>query len=97
MLRITQLKLPAEHTPEQLRKKLLRAAYIKENELKTYSIRKRSLDARKKPELYYVYTIDFSTLNEERTLRFPKERCRRSRKSLIVHQRMEQSGSREGP
>ena len=72
MLRITQLKLPAEHTPEQLRKKLLRAAYIKENELKTYSIRKRSLDARKKPELYYVYTIDFSTLNEERTLRFSK-------------------------
>ncbi len=72
MLRITQLKLPAEHTPEQLRKKLLRAAHIKESELKTYTIRKRSLDARKKPELYYVYTIDFSTFNEERTLRFAK-------------------------
>lgn len=72
MLRITQLKLPVEHTPEQLRRKLLRAAHIKETELKTYTIRKRSLDARKKPELYYVYTIDFSTLNEERTFRLSK-------------------------
>ena len=72
MLRITQLKLPVEHTPEQLEKKLLRAAHIKENELKTYTIRKRSLDARKKPELYYVYTIDFSTVNEERSFRLSR-------------------------
>ena len=72
MLRITQLKLPVEHTPEQLEKKLLRAAHIKGNELKTYTIRKRSLDARKKPELYYVYTIDFSTVNEERSFRLSR-------------------------
>lgn len=72
MLRITQLKLPVEHTPEQLEKKLLRAAHIKENELKTYTVRKRSLDARKKPELYYVYTIDFTATDEERVFRLSR-------------------------
>lgn len=69
MLRITQLKLPVEHTMEQLRKKLLKAGRIKEQELKSYTIRKRSLDARKKPELYYVYTIDFEASHEERILK----------------------------
>lgn len=72
MLRITQLKLPVEHTPEQLRKKLLRTAHIKEQEFKTYKIKKRSIDARKKPELYYVYTIDFTVSNEGRALRNSK-------------------------
>lgn len=72
MLRITQLKLPSDHTPEQLEKKLLRTAHIKKNELKEYKVRKRSLDARKKPEIFYVYTIDFSVVHEERVLRQSK-------------------------
>ena len=59
MLRINQLKLPVSHTPDQLREKLLQNLRIREKELKQYTVRKRSLDARKKPELYYVYTIDF--------------------------------------
>lgn len=69
MLRITQLKLPIEHTPEQLEKKLLKTARIKEQELRSYIIRKCSLDARKKPELFYVYTIDFSAENENRIIK----------------------------
>ncbi len=78
MLRITQLKLPVEHTKEQLEKKLLKTAHIKGSELKTYTIRKRSLDARKKPELYYVYTVDFSAANEERILRNRKGKIQRA-------------------
>ena len=62
MLRITQLKLPVGHTEEQLRKKLLKTVHIKESGLKEYTIKKRSLDARKKPELYYVYTVKFPRL-----------------------------------
>ena len=69
MLRITQLKLPVGHTKEQLKKKLLKTIHIKESGLNTYTIRKRSLDARKKPELYYVYTIDFSAADEGSILR----------------------------
>ena len=69
MLRINQLKLPVSHTPDQLREKLLQNLRIREKELKQYTVRKRSLDARKKPELYYVYTIDFMATDEERLLK----------------------------
>ena len=69
MLRINQLKLPVSHTPDQLREKLLQNLRIREKELKQYTVRKRSLDARKKPELYYVYTIDFTATDEERLLK----------------------------
>ncbi len=69
MIRISQLKLPVEHTPDQLRKKIIRTAHLKEEELRGFSIRKRSLDARKKPELYYVYTIDLDVSHEEKILK----------------------------
>lgn len=77
MLRISQLILPVGHTPEQLRKKLLRTAHIKESELKSFAIRRRSLDARKKPELYYVYTVDFSAENENRVIRQTKGKAQK--------------------
>lgn len=69
MLRINQLKLPAGHTQEQLQEKLLRTLHMKKKDLKQYSIRKRSLDARKKPDLYYVYSVDFEAADENRILR----------------------------
>ncbi len=69
MLRINQLKLPVSHTPDKLQEKLLQNLRIREKELKQYTVRKRSLDARKKPELYYVYTIDFTATDEERLLK----------------------------
>lgn len=72
MIRISQLKLPVDHTPDQLRKKIIRTAHIREDELRGFSIRKRSLDARKKPELYYVYTIDLDVRHEEKILKHSK-------------------------
>lgn len=77
MLRISQLVLPVEHTSEQLKKKLLRTVRIKEEELKGFSVRKRSLDCRKKPEIYYVYTIDLDVYQEERVLRKMKGKITR--------------------
>lgn len=72
MLRISQLKLPVTHTQEQLEKKLLKMLRISRKDLGHYYIRKRSLDARKKPELYYVYSIDVEIKNEERVLKSMK-------------------------
>ena len=72
MLRISQLKLPVEHTEAQLKKKLLKTAHIKEQDLKQFFIRKRSVDGRKKPELYYVYTVDLIVANEEHVKKISK-------------------------
>lgn len=69
MLRISQLKLPAAHTQEQLEQKLLKTLKAGRGDLMHYHIRKRSLDARRKPELYYVYSIDFEAKHEERILK----------------------------
>ena len=77
MLRITQLKLPAEHTEQQLKERLLKTLRISPDDLIQYSIRKRSLDARKKPELYYVYTIDFQTKKESAVLRHMKNKVQK--------------------
>ena len=64
MLRTSQLKLPAEHTEEQLRKKIVKTLHVNSGDLTCIRIRKRSLDARKKPELFYVYTVDVEVKNE---------------------------------
>ena len=65
MLRISQLKLPVEHTPDQIRSKLIKTLKIREEELLGYQVRRQSLDARKKPELFYVYMVDFRVKNEK--------------------------------
>lgn len=69
MLRINQLKLPVEHTAEQMEKKLLKTLGIRKEELLSFRIRRRSLDARRKPALFYVYMVDLEVKNEASLLR----------------------------
>lgn len=69
MIRINQIKLPIEHDEAQLEQKILKALKIKKNQLKHYKIAKKSIDARKKPELFYVYSVDVSLENESAVLK----------------------------
>lgn len=64
MIRINQLKLPAEHTPEALLKKTAKTLRVAPEAIRELRIIKQSLDARKKPELYYSYTVDVRTERE---------------------------------
>ena len=68
MIRVSQLKLSIPHTKEQLEKKLVRQLHIRPEELISYQIRRQSLDARKKPELFYSYTIDVPVKKEAEIL-----------------------------
>ena len=64
MLRISQLRLPVEHNREELTervKKLLRC-----KETPEIFIVRRSIDARKKPELYFNYILDVRVKNQDR-------------------------------
>lgn len=72
MIRVSQLKLSIPHTKEQLEKKLVRQLHIRPEELISYQIRRQSLDARKKPELFYVYTVDVKVKNEAMLLKHKK-------------------------
>ena len=69
MLTLQQVKLPVSHTREDLEKKIVKTLNISSQELQSWKIRKRSLDARKKPELYFVYTIDASVKKENKVLK----------------------------
>ncbi len=77
MLRINQLKLAPDHTEQELKKALLTTLHLKEEELLEYHIHKRSIDARKKPTIFYSYAIDFQVKNEERILKKAKNKVQK--------------------
>lgn len=58
MIRITQLKLPVGHTEDELYQKIAKILRTDKKNIKRACIRRQSLDARKKPDLFYSYTID---------------------------------------
>lgn len=68
MIRVTQLKLPADHTPDDMKKKIAKLLRIAPDAVRALHIRKQSLDARKKPELFYSYTVDVETAVAEESV-----------------------------
>ena len=60
MIRISEIKLHVKHDEKALLKEAARRLKIKESAINELRIVRRSLDARKKPDLYYVYTADVS-------------------------------------
>lgn len=69
MLRINEVKVPIRHTEKDIEKKLLKILHIRGTELISWTIVKESIDARKKPELMYVYSIDAALSNEKAVLK----------------------------
>ena len=77
MLRINQLKLTPKQTEQDLKRLLLTTLHLKEDELLEYYIHKRSIDARKKPDVFYSYAVDFRVKNEERVLKKMKNKVQK--------------------
>lgn len=57
ILRISELKMRPDHTRKEFERELRKILHKKDGPL-DYEIMRRSIDARKKPELFYVYTVD---------------------------------------
>lgn len=72
MIRIQQLALPIIHTQEQLVQKLAKVLRVRTNEITKYKIRRQSVDARRKSEVSFVYTVDVTVRNEKDVLRRAK-------------------------
>ncbi|RRV75322.1 NAD(P)/FAD-dependent oxidoreductase [Pseudomonas sp. p99-361] len=69
MLRITELKLPLDHPDEALRDAIVQRLGIRDEQLLSFNLFKRSYDARKKnSELLFIYTIDLQASNEAELL-----------------------------
>ena len=70
MLQINQMKLPITEgeadEKELLKNLLLKKLHIMPDEIKEWHILKKSLDARKKPELFWIYSVCVSLLDEKK-------------------------------
>lgn len=65
MIRIRQIKIPvSDDTEINYKKKCASRLHIKPSDIKNISIHKKSIDARKKPNIFYVYEFDVETTSE---------------------------------
>lgn len=68
MLELSQLRLPVTHSPEELKGRLLAAIGVPEQELEAWRVLKRAIDARKKSEVSFIYTLAVTVLDEAAAL-----------------------------
>jgi uncharacterized FAD-dependent dehydrogenase len=68
VIRLTELRLPLEHTPEELTAAVLRRLTLAPADLLELRIHKRSPDARKKSALQFVYSLDLALRDEAAVL-----------------------------
>lgn len=72
MIKINQLKLSIEHTIETLEDKIAKTLKISKGQILNYQISKRSIDARKKNEILYIYSIEVEVVDEKKVV----DRCK---------------------
>lgn len=66
MIQIRQVKLPFTHTKEDLIRQTAKLLKIRREEILDLRIAKRSLDARKKEQIRYVYTVEVDTARDQK-------------------------------
>ncbi len=80
MIRIREIALPPEHNEHQLPFEAARLLKIQSSKILKLTIVRRSIDARKKPDVKIVYTVDVAVSgNEKRILK----QCGSRRASLV--------------
>ena len=68
MLRLTEIKLPLDHSEDAIKTAIIKKLQIAPEDLISYSIFKRSYDARKKTDILLVYILDVETTQEKQLI-----------------------------
>ena len=76
MLRITDLQLPLDHTEAELKAAVQKELGITDKELLSFTVFRRSYDARKKTAIILIYTIDVKTTLDEELLKRHQNRSK---------------------
>jgi uncharacterized FAD-dependent dehydrogenase len=71
MLRLTDIRLPVDHTEADLRAAVALALGISQESLIEYRISRKSVDARKRHAISFIYSIDAKVADEPSRLRKP--------------------------
>jgi len=64
-MRLTELKLPIDHTPDDLKAAILKRLGIAVEDLVGYSVFRRGHDARKPSAIVFIYTLDVEVRDEK--------------------------------
>jgi uncharacterized protein len=75
-IRITEIKLPLDHSPEALAQAVCQRLNIQDDELIELQIFRRGYDARKKSDIYFIYTLDVRTLDHAAVLARAKKNAK---------------------
>ena len=65
MIRINQIKLSINHSEDELLSKIKKILKVNNNNIEKYKIYKKSIDAREKSNIIYVYSVDVYLKNEK--------------------------------
>lgn len=68
MLRINQVRCRPGHSLSRLRKKAADMIHVKDSDILSFTIVRQSIDARKKTDIFYNYTLDVVVRQEEKVL-----------------------------
>lgn len=69
MLRIHNIKLDYRHSMEQLQNNVAKKLHCSVADFTSFQIVRQSLDTRKKPDIFYIYSVDVSVPFEEKFLK----------------------------
>ena len=69
MLRLSELKLPLDHSDEELQQAVLRRLRIAPDRLLSWQLVKRSIDARRRDRIQLTYSVDVAVKGEAAVLR----------------------------
>ena len=73
MLRLTEVKLPLDHTQDDLRAAIVARLGIAPDALLRYTIFRRAVDARKRSAIHLIYTVDVEVADEAALLTCSKK------------------------
>lgn len=68
MIRVNQVKLPLAHKQEDILYKTAKILRVSPDKIQSWQIVKKSIDARKKPDIIVIYSVDVSVASQDKVL-----------------------------
>lgn len=93
MIRVNQIKIPLEHTPEDVLHKTAKLLRIEPEKIESFRIVKKSIDARKKPDITVIYSVEASVPSQDKVL----ARCRSGQVQAVTEKNYHFSVSGQMP
>ena len=95
MLRIQDIKLKLKEDISAIKKEILKKLNIGEESLISYRIFKESIDARKKNDICFVYTVDVEVKDEQKVLKKLKNKNAIITPDIAYHYEIGRASCRE--